>query len=135
MGELVLALLLWITIETGLAMPPPPPVLTISKEEMTERSLRTTDVKGLYDSDTGTIYMLEGWNSANLLGRASLLHELVHHTQTFNKVPAECPAKREQQAYNLSLEWLRHQGVADPYAVLEIDDLTIAVIAMCRVEG
>jgi hypothetical protein len=135
MAELVLALLLWITIETGLAMPPPPPVLTISREEMAERSLRTTDVKGLYDRETGTIYMLDGWSSANLHGRASLLHELVHHTQAFNKVPSECAAKQELQAYNLSLQWLRHQGVADPYAVLEVDDLTIAVIAMCHAEG
>jgi hypothetical protein len=134
MSELILALLTWIVAETGLAMPPLPPVVLVSEEQMNERaSGRTdvTDIRGLYKRDTGIVYLPNDWNPADLRSRALLLHKLVHHVQAFNGVPVRCPAQLELQAYDLTLKWLREQGAEDPYAVLNTDEFTIIIRTMC----
>lgn len=129
--ELVLALLAWIGGQTGLATPPPPSVLFVNEEQMLRLAGGRMDVKGLYDSEAVTVYLRDDWNAGDLRSRASLLHELVHHVQEFNDLPMRCRAERELLAYNLTLEWLREQGAPDPHAVLDIDDFTILVRAMC----
>ena len=129
--ELVLALLAWIGGQTGLATPPPPSVLFVNAEQMLRLADGRVDVKGLYDSEAVTVYLRDDWDAADLRSRASLLHELVHHVQEFNRLPMRCRAERELLAYNLTLEWLRQQGAPDPHAVLDIDDFTILIRAMC----
>jgi len=134
MSELILALLTWIVTETGLAMPPPPPVVMVSEEHMNELvsgGTEVRDVRGLYNRETRIVYLRNDWNAADLRSRASLLHELVHHVQAFNGVPARCPGERERQAYDLTVKWLREQGVVDPYAVLDTDEFTIIIRTMC----
>lgn len=133
MRELLLALMTWIAGQTGLAMPPPPSVVLISEEEIAKIAAghEGADVRGLYDRDVAIIYLRNDWNPDDLRSRASLLHELVHHAQTFNKVPSRCPAEREVQAYRLTVQWLKEQGAADPYALLDIDEFTIHVLSMC----
>jgi hypothetical protein len=136
MSELILALLTWIAGETGLAMPPSPPVVLLSSTQMTERAYGPErpvceDLWAAYDGSASVVYLRTDWNAAGLRGRASLLHELVHHVQFFNKVPARCPAEREQLAYELTLKWLREQGAVDPYQVLDLDEFTVFILSRC----
>lgn len=134
MNELILAFLAWIAVETGLVVPPPPPVVLVSGVTMLELTHGNSEVRGLYLRDTATIYLRNDWNAADLRSRASLLHELVHHMQFANKVPSRCPAERERLAYELTLKWLREQGVADPYAALNTDAFTIIFLSACPEE-
>jgi hypothetical protein len=129
--ELVLALLAWISAETGLALAPPPTILFVNQAQMLRLAGGPTDVTGLYDRESVTVYLRDDWDAANLRSRATLLHELVHHVQDFNNVPARCRAEREQLAYKLTLEWLRQQGAPDPYAVLDTDEFSILIRSMC----
>lgn len=135
MKELILALLAWVIAETGLVMPPPPSVQTLSQAEMNRLSHvdGSTDdsVRALYYRPSETVYLRTDWNHSELQSQAALLHELVHHVQTRNRVPAPCPAALEKQAYALTIKWLRQQGAADPYAVLGTDPLTIAFRSAC----
>lgn len=137
MSELVLALLTWIVAETGLLMPPPPPVVLLPKEEISQIAYGrgwqpSDDVPGVYDRDAETVYLRnDDWNRTDLRSRARLLHELVHHVQTFNRIPYPCPASREPQAYHLAIKWLQQQGAADPYQVLDIDEFSIFVRSLC----
>lgn len=132
----MLVLLAWIAAQTGLAVPPPPPVELIPKEEMSRlaygRNWQAGDeVQALYHWGRAAVYLHEEWSEDNLHCLAALLHELVHHVQAFNRVPYECPAARERQAYSLSVSWLREQGATDPYLVLNIDRFTIAALSFC----
>ena len=131
MAELIVALLTWIAAETALVMPPPPHVVLVAEDEMTELATRHIDVMGFYDRDTATVYLRAGWDPADLRSRATLLHELVHHVQDFNKIPSRCAAEQEILAYELAVKWLRQQGVADPYKVLDIDEFTIMFFSTC----
>lgn len=131
-----MALSIWIALETGLAMPPPPAILVLSKEELSQVALgrswkASDDIPALYDLEGKTIYLRNDWRITDLRSRATLVHELVHHTQAFNKVPARCPADREPLAYSLALKWLREQGAADPHAVLGIDEFSIWIRSLC----
>lgn len=136
MNELIVALLTWISAQTGLAMPPPPTVAMLSKEEMSNLVYRrgwkaSDDVPAAYDRDTGIVYLRNDWDARDLRSRARLLHELVHHVQVYNRIPYDCSEAREPEAYHLALKWLEEQGVADPHAVLNIDEFSIFVLSRC----
>jgi hypothetical protein len=131
MSELILALLTWIAGETGLLTPSPPKVVLVAEDKMSELTSRHIDVRGYYDRDAATIYLRKDWDPADLRSRATLLHELVHHVQHFNRIPSRCPAEQEILAYELTVKWLRQQGVADPYKVLDIDEFTIYFFSLC----
>lgn len=135
MNALVFAFLTWIAEQTGLEMPGPPTILIVSAQEMRERSGRPLGVISLYDRAEKTIYLPHEWSSVAIYDRAMLLHELVHHTQEFNRVPSRCNAERERQAYDLTRKWLGDQGVADPYGFLNLDELTVTTLSSCPNAG
>lgn len=134
MKELVAALLAWIAAEAGLVMPPPPAVVLAPAEEIRARVGTGSAGIALYDRDTAVVYLRDDWDLTAVAGRAALLHELVHHAQAFNELPAPCPAARERQAYELTLKWLAEQGVRDPYAVLDLDEFTVVLISLCLLD-
>lgn len=131
MSALVLAFLTWIAAETCLTLPPPPSIAFVSVEEMRERAAGRHSVVALYQRSEATIYLPETWSRDALYDRAMLLHELVHHVQQFNGVPARCPNQREWQAYKVTGMWLAEQGVEDPYAFLNVDEFTVAILSLC----
>lgn len=136
MTELVKTLLAWITAATGLAMPPPPPIVLLSSAQMTELAYGpnapvSEDLRAMYDCESSVVYLRKDWSAVDLRSRASLLHELVHHVQLFNKVPARCLGAREVLAYDLTLKWLKEQGASDPYEILDIDPFTIRLLCKC----
>jgi len=59
-------------------------------------------------------------------------YELVHHLQQLNNVKAPCLAANEPQAYHLEIEWVREQGIEDPYKFLDIDEFTISLLSQCQ---
>ncbi len=135
---LIVALLVWIAGEARLEVPPAPPVVLVGQERLSELLYgdgavdgAERDTRGLYDRDDGIVYLRSDWHDSDVADRAALLHELVHHAQIANDVPYECPAQLERQAYHLTIKWLQQQGIADPYAMLKTNELTIAVRSMC----
>ena len=132
-----MALLAWVAAETGLAMPPAPSVVLVPTEQMSVlaygRDWRPgDDLRALYNRGAATVYLRDDWTIADLRSRATLMHELVHHVQEFNRTPSECPQSREPQAYDLTIRWLREQSPADPYVVLGIDEFSISIMSVCR---
>ncbi len=136
MSELIVALLTWIAAETGLVMPPAPSIEWVSKEQISEQAFGRgwrahDDVRALYNGNAATVYLLKDWNGADLRNRSVLLHELVHHVQFFHHLPYECAARRERQAYDLTVKWLRSEGITDPYTVMDTDEYTIVAMSDC----
>ena len=135
--ELVVSLIAWIVFQTGLLAPSPPHVVLVPEKRMIELaygvgSPSDVHLRALYNRDNETIYLRDDWNSDNLRDRSELLHELAHHVQRFNKIPAPCSAALEADAYRLQFQWLREQGVADPYTLTETNDLWIALASRCH---
>lgn len=136
MSELVVALLTWIAGEVGLVAPPPPSIELVPKERISVRAhgrgwRAGDDVMALYDGDAATVYLPDDFSGADLRSRSLLVHELVHHVQFFHRLSFECGATRERQAYELTAKWLRAQGVADPYAIMDTDEYSIVAMSAC----
>jgi uncharacterized protein DUF6647 len=128
---LVAALIAWIVGKTGLTAPEPPRIIQISIEQMAEMTGGTARPQAIYKAKERTIYLRPDWTPDNLLNKAILVHELVHHVQNMNNVPLPCERAAEADAYHLELGWLREQGVNDPYAFLETNELAIMLRSMC----
>jgi hypothetical protein len=136
MKELIITLLAWISIEVGVAPPVPPHIESVSQQQLMEMAYgpdapSDASVTALYCSSSRTIYLNTAWQADSLRDRGTLLHELVHHVQEARNLPSPCLSAREAAAYHLQIKWLRQNGVSDPYAFLNIDEFTIAVLSMC----
>lgn len=70
-------------------------------------------VRGVYDADSATIYLVRQWYGETAFDRSVLLHEMVHHRQ----VTAQhwyCPQAMEWDAYHLQERYLNaHDETGD----------------------
>ncbi len=131
-------LIAWIIARTQwVVQKPPPTICFVTNTQLAEIAYggkaRPNDlsIKALYGFKTHVVYLSGSWNPNDLRDRSYLVHELTHHLQTLNNVEAPCRAKRERMAFDLQFEWLREQGIQDPYEFLDIDELTIRLISEC----
>jgi hypothetical protein len=129
MGELVMALLVWIGAHTGYRVTdiPLPQVRVVSARELTReyyedapatyaRPVVDDRVLALYDPNRSTIYLRNDLPPHDVLFQERLLHELVHHVQHVNGMHRRyrCPAQGEREAYVLGGLFLKESGVPDP---------------------
>ncbi|WP_420326882.1 DUF6647 family protein [Mameliella sp.] len=67
--------------------------------------------RGLYDPESGTVYLIRPWDPRNPFDASVLLHELVHHRQA-KAGHWYCPGAQELPAYRLQDAWLHEMGLA-----------------------
>jgi hypothetical protein len=137
MDLLIATLAGWIAIQTGLSPVAPPHVEMVTPSTMSERAFgpgvaASPLLRALYSQPAGTVYLRKNWDASNLRDRSELLHELVHHFQNIHALKYNCGAEREKLAYELQIQWLREQGVADPYEFLEINAFFVVMVSACR---
>lgn len=70
-------------------------------------------IRGLYDSESETIYLVEPWSPDNPRDISVLLHEMVHHRQTGKHW--YCEQAQEWRAYQIQAQWLAEQQIADGF--------------------
>jgi hypothetical protein len=75
MAELIIALLTWIGVQTGLAVPRPPAIVLLPQEQMSERAFGRMwqprdDLRAFYDRLTATVYPRIDWSASDLRSRA-----------------------------------------------------------------
>jgi hypothetical protein len=66
----------------------------------------------LYNDDTKTIYLPDGWAGRTPAELSILVHEMVHHLQNIAKLTHECPQAREKLAYEAQDKWLALFGTS-----------------------
>lgn len=137
MDVLIAALSAWIVAQTGVGPVSPPRVEFVTPRHMTEIAFGPgsdsfSRLRALYSQHVSTIYLRSNWSPDKLDDRSELVHELVHHFQNVHNLPYACNAAREALAYELQLEWLRQQGVRNPYDFLDSDPFTIVMVSVCR---
>jgi len=129
---LVATLIAWIAIHAGLQAPEPPRIVQVRAEQIAAMTDNTANPEAVYVYDERTIYFPNTWSSDNLRDRATLVHELAHHVLKMNNVRAPCERAYEAEAYRLEFEWLREQGITDPYKFLDTNALAIILRSACR---
>ena len=135
MTELIMALMIWISAQTGFAVPPAPNIENNTKIELRDimqdcDNIKTEDPKrfeevcvdtdddtinvvALYNYITKTIHLPNYFDRNNSSHKSILLHELVHHLQYFNDEhkTVGCLELLEAQAYDLQEMWLKEHNV------------------------
>jgi len=118
MNSVVAALLLWINANSPYHYTGEPPVVqTTDPEALIYLVLgevpRIPDkarsgIRGLYDSETRTIWLRDDFNPEDPENRAHLVHELVHFLQHASGVsrPFRCQRELEREAYELQSKYL-----------------------------
>lgn len=135
---IVTDLIAWIVAKTGWTAQEPPSICFVSLGQLLKTyhgdgsASNDLQIRALYSVKTRNVYLVENWNPNDLHDDAALLHELVHYLQQLNNVKAPCLAANEPQAYHLQIEWVRDQGIEDPYAFLDIDEFTISLLSQCE---
>lgn len=134
--ELLLpVIVLWLSANYDLPADMRHPVVEIvSQDEMTSRRLRNPEkfasyrndeIEAVYNDDTQTIYLLQGWTTQSIKDVSVLVHEMVHHLQFSKGGRYSCPAERERLAYEAQEKWLGQFGKSlegefglDPFSLL-----------------
>ena len=136
MDVLVATYLAWIIAQTGWSAADRPPIHFVAPSELIRLSgspeNNGLEVQALYSVSEGSIYLPQEWLPNDARQKSALLHELVHHVQRSNNIDLPCVAAYERQAYDLQIKWLREQGVDDPYALIETNELSIYMLSVCR---
>lgn len=85
-----------------------------------KRAAYVRTVRGLYDGDSSTIWLVRPWSAHDPRDVSVLLHELVHHRQA-GEGHWYCPGAQELPAYRAQQAWLAELG-------LELDVNWIAIV-------
>jgi hypothetical protein len=133
-------MLAWIARKTELDVPNRPQIAFVSKQELREKftglksdkSDLVLELRAVYLPVELTIYLPDTWQPSDAIQKSILLHELVHHVQTSNKLTFPCRGARERMAFELQALWLREQGIAAPYEAIGTDEFTVAIMTSCR---
>ena len=145
-----MSLMLWISTQTGWAVPEPPTITYIENgKEMFLMSHDCdgqpnqpicetydggeTNILGLYHSLSGTIYLSKDFWWASTRDQSILLHELVHHMQysrDYKYYKSLCKGDIEKEAYDLQEKWLAIRGL-DLGKTIDLGPLMRHVLTQC----
>lgn len=124
--ELIGDLDLWIDAHTDLERRGSAPgVIWISQAQVasvtgSKRTAHIETIRGLYDAESTTIWLVRPWSARDPHDVSVLLHELVHHRQAA-RGHWYCPGAQELPAYRAQQAWLAQMG-------LELDVNWIAIV-------
>ncbi|OGZ29762.1 MAG: hypothetical protein A2931_00480 [Candidatus Niyogibacteria bacterium RIFCSPLOWO2_01_FULL_45_48] len=128
MEALILSLLVWLGMRTDFNLPK-------DKSELPKIEYRTAEamkiiVYGVIGStihkevrasyDKNTLYLPKDFNPKDLKDQRTMLHELVHFLQDYNKRKYECRNVAEIEAYTIATRWGQEYGIEDDYAAIWI---------------
>jgi hypothetical protein len=105
---------------------------SIAREQHAAIVLNQTeiDVVSLYNSETKTIYLLDGWRGKTPGELSMLVHETVHHLQNVGQLKFACPQEREKLAYKAQNDWLGLFG-SDLTKEFQLDPFSVLVKTNC----
>lgn len=145
MEQLLLALMVWASAQTGLPVPEELPEIAIEKQCEIERLFYDNSerdcgespisVQAIYDTRHSRMLLPESWSAKNLYDVSMLVHEIVHHLQTSAGVtPASvsCTGRDlEKPAYDAQIAWLEAAGL-DAFETMGINRLAYRLLTMCE---
>ena len=90
-----------------------------------KRAAYVQTVRGLYDGESSTIWLVRPWSARDPRDVSVLLHELVHHRQAGDG-HWYCPGAQELPAYRTQQAWLAELGLG-----LDVNWVAIVLEAGC----
>ena len=85
----------------------------------------------LYNDQTKTIYLANGWRGNTPAELSILVHEVVHHLQNVARLQYECLQAREKLAYEAQEKWLAQYG-KNLKNEFGLDPMSILIKSLCN---
>lgn len=134
----MLSLMVWISAHTGMSVPTYEPHVRFKDHETLwymqhpnhPYDPATQKIGALYRNDF--IFLPDDWSPASLRDTSFLLHELVHHMQSYSANDYACIGEREAEAYDTQFAWLKAANVDDPVAFIQTNELYLLFVTQCR---
>ena len=152
--------MLWISNQTGYSIPEHPSIEYLTKHEMRAYAYGCNDKSipegnedicaareywdldewsgikspiALYNHEKKLILLDKNFNIETIHDQSVILHELVHHLQSYNGKDFEkkCRGNLEKEAYDLHNKWLKEKYNTNIYDVIGINELFIILITNC----
>ena len=150
MIEIVMGLMIWISTQTGWAVPEPPQIVYIeSGQEMfmlsndchnepnqlicSTYNPEHSNILGLYNNEIKTIFLDKNFWWSSVRDQSILLHELVHHmqyTKDWENYRKKCKGDIEKEAYDLQEKWLAIRGL-ELGKTIELGPLLRHILTQC----
>ena len=89
-----------------------------------------SEIVSLYNTESKTIFLRDGWTGKTPAELSILVHEMVHHLQNVGQLKFACPQEREELAYKAQDQWLGLLG-HDLMHDFDMDAFTILVKSKC----
>jgi Domain of unknown function (DUF6647) len=89
-----------------------------------------SEIVSLYNTESKTILLRDGWTGKTPAELSILVHEMVHHLQNVGQLKFACPEEREELAYKAQDQWLGLFG-HDLMGDFNMDAFTILVKSKC----
>jgi uncharacterized protein DUF6647 len=89
------------------------------------------EVVAIYDHQTMSIILPDGWTGRSPAELSVLVHEMVHHLQNLGGLKFACPQERERLAYRAQERWLNLFG-RDLLRDFDIDGFTLLATTACH---
>ena len=88
-------------------------------------------IEAVYDPRGRVMYLSDTWTNRTPAGLSILVHEMVHHLQTFEHQRSyQCPEEREEPAYAAQQKWLGLFGRGFEQE-FEINPLMLKMLTSC----
>jgi hypothetical protein len=142
MEALLTAIVLWLSTNFPLPANPNHPgikfvpaaemiaVLNKYQPQRTDASEISSDILSLYNNESKTIYLIDGWTGKTPAELSILVHEMVHHLQNVGQLKFVCPEEREELAYQAQDSWLHFFG-RDLERDFQMDPFSVLVKSKC----
>jgi len=145
MEQLLRALMVWASAQTGLPMTDELPEIRITNRCEIERifysdmskSCEDTAlrIQAIYDPRVARMLLPETWSEKNIYDISMLVHEVVHHLQAKNGQTPEtvgCTGRDiEKPAYDAQIAWLEAAGL-DAFETMGINGLAYRLLTICE---
>jgi hypothetical protein len=143
MNDLMVALMVWASAQTGLPVPDELPTVKYADRCEIERiyyndgardcSKSVLRIQAIYLHDRDTIYLPDTFDVNKLFDVSVVLHELVHYMQdkAGMEMPGTCHQEKiERPAYDAQIAWLNATGKT-AYDVMGINGLSYYILTTC----
>ena len=160
MKVFITAMMLWISNQTGYAIPDHPTINYLSKHDMkayaygcdekpipkgnkdicaARKDWDLDDWSGsksplaLYNHKEKLVLLDITFDIETIHDQSVILHELVHHLQNYANKPFEkgCRGHLEKEAYDLHNKWLKEKYNMNVYDVIGINELFLILLTSC----
>lgn len=137
MNALIVALMTWISVATGLPVPDALPEIAFATQEQINITLDVEDsgnatakIIAFYTKATKVITLNASWDPTSIKDVSSLVHELTHYMANVDGRKFFCQGDSEAFAFGTQKKYLEEHG-KDLFTLFEMDEMFYMLLTGC----